>query len=340
MIIIDHDMDALFELAERVTVLQEGRVLVEGTPQEIKGSKVVQDAYLGGGAWSARRMSLLEVAGLNSYYGDSHILFDVSMRVERNEVVALLGRNGAGKSTTLKSLMGVVTPRAGSVMFDGVEIVGRPSHSIALAGMQLVHEDRRIFGSLNVEENIILAGLTASKRWPLDRIYEMFPRLKERRGNRGTDLSGGEQQMLAIARALVRDPKIILLDEPFEGLAPIIVRDLVKACSDLAAAGQTIVLVEQNLAATLTLAKRIYIINNGHVVHEGLAQEIKAQPPRSCSAISACSSHRAAGVFAHLRSPRNHLAPGSFNSDVAEGLKFGVKIPRYDLFGGLSPREE
>jgi branched-chain amino acid transport system ATP-binding protein len=223
-------------------------------------------------------MSLLEVTGLNSYYGDSHILFDVSMRVERNEVVALLGRNGAGKSTTLKSLMGVVTPRAGSVMFDGVEIAGRPSHSIAQAGMQLVHEDRRIFGSLNVEENIVLAGLTASKRWSLDRIYEMFPRLKERRGNRGTDLSGGEQQMLAIARALVRDPKIILLDEPFEGLAPIIVRDLVKACSDLAAAGQTIVLVEQNLAATLTLAKRIYIINNGHVVHEGPAQEIKAQP--------------------------------------------------------------
>ncbi len=223
-------------------------------------------------------MSLLEVTGLNSYYGDSHILFDVALRVERNEVVELLGRNGAGKSTTLKSLMGVVTPRTGSVMFDGVEIAGKKSHSIALAGMQLVHEDRRIFGSLNVEENLVLAGLTASKRCPLDRIWEMFPRLKERRGNRGTDLSGGEQQMLAIARALVRDPKIILLDEPFEGLAPIIVRDLMKACSDLAAAGQTIVLVEQNLAATLTLAQRIYIVNNGHIVHEGPAQEIKAQP--------------------------------------------------------------
>src|SRR6202012_1269357 len=142
-------------------------------------------------AWSARRMSLLDVTGLNSYYGDSHILFDVAMRVERNEVVALLGRNGAGKSTTLKSLMGVVTPRAGSVMFDGVEIAGKPSHSIAQAGTQLVHEDRRIFGSLNVEENLILAGLTASKRWPLDRIYEMFPRLKERRGDRGTKPSRG-----------------------------------------------------------------------------------------------------------------------------------------------------
>ena len=223
-------------------------------------------------------MSLLEVNKLNSYYGDSHILFDISLRVERNEVVALLGRNGAGKSTTLKSLMGVVTPRSGSILFDGVEIAGQKSHAIAQVGLQLVPEERRIFGSLNVEENLVLAGLTASNRWPLDRIYEMFPRLKERRGSRGTDLSGGEQQMLAIARALVRDPKIILLDEPFEGLAPVIVRDLMKACHNLAAAGQTIVLVEQNLAATLALASRVYIINNGHLAHEGLAQELKSDP--------------------------------------------------------------
>jgi branched-chain amino acid transport system ATP-binding protein len=223
-------------------------------------------------------MSLLEVKGLNSYYGDSHILFDVSLRVEQNEVVGLLGRNGAGKSTMLKSLMGVVTPRAGSVKFDGQEIAGRKSHAIALAGMQLVHEDRRIFGSLNVEENLVLAGLTAQNRWPLDRIYDMFPRLKERRGSRGTDLSGGEQQMLAIARALIRDPKLILLDEPFEGLAPVIVRDLMAACRKLVEAGQTIVLVEQNLAATLALAQRAYIINNGHIVHEGPAAEIKANP--------------------------------------------------------------
>jgi len=223
-------------------------------------------------------MSLLDVHGLNSYYGDSHILFDLSLRVERNEVVALLGRNGAGKSTALKSLMGVVTPRAGSIMFDGVETAGKKSHAIAQAGMQLVHEDRRIFGSLNVEENLILAGLTASNRWPLDRIYEMFLRLRERRGSRGTDLSGGEQQMLAIARALIRDPKIILLDEPFEGLAPVIVRDLMKACRELAAAGQTIVLVEQNIAAAVALAQRVYIINNGHIIHESSSEEIKARP--------------------------------------------------------------
>ena len=223
-------------------------------------------------------MSLLEVSGLNSYYGDSHILFDVGMRVEQNEVVALLGRNGAGKSTTLKSLMGVVTPASGSVKLEGIEMAGRKSHAIARAGMQLVHEDRRVFGSLDVEENLVLAGLTADSRWPLDRIYGMFPRLKERRRSRGTDLSGGEQQMLAIARALVRNPRIVLLDEPFEGLAPVIVHDLVKACRELAAAGQTIVLVEQNLAATLALAQRVYVINNGHVVHEGPADELKGRP--------------------------------------------------------------
>ncbi len=223
-------------------------------------------------------MSLLEVTNLNTYYGDSHILFDVARRVERHEVVALLGRNGAGKSTTLKSLMGVIAPRTGAIVFDGADVAGKKSHAVARAGMQLVPEERRIFGSLNVEENLVLAGLTAAGKWPLDRIYEMFPRLKERRLSRGTDLSGGEQQMLAIARALIRDPKLILLDEPFEGLAPVIVRDLVKTCRDLADAGQTIVLVEQNLAATLALANRIYMINNGHIVHEGPADELKRQP--------------------------------------------------------------
>ncbi len=210
-------------------------------------------------------MSLLEVKGLNSYYGDSHILFDVAMRVEKNEVVALLGRNGAGKSTTFKSLMGVVHPKTGSVKLDGVEIAGKKPYNIAQLGIQLVHEERRIFGSLTVEENI-------------DRIYEMFPRLRDRRLGRGTDLSGGEQQMLAIARALVRDPRIILLDEPFEGLAPVIVKDIMRICRELAAAGQTIFLIEQNLAAALALASRAYILSNGHVAHEGTTAELKSQP--------------------------------------------------------------
>jgi branched-chain amino acid transport system ATP-binding protein len=223
-------------------------------------------------------MSLLEADGLNSFYGDSHILFNVSLRVERNEVVALLGRNGAGKSTTLKTLMGVVRPRSGSIRLDGQATQGLPPHGIAARGMQLVPEDRRVFGSLNVEENIVLAGMTAPHAWPIDRIWEMFPRLRERRRSRGTDLSGGEQQMLSIARALVRDPKIVLLDEPFEGLAPVIVRDLVAVCRALADAGQTIVVVEQNIAAAISLAHRVYIINNGHIVEEQTTDALRAQP--------------------------------------------------------------
>ena len=222
--------------------------------------------------------ALLEVEGLNSYYGDSHILFDVSLEVGKNEVVALLGRNGAGKSTTLKSLMGAVTPRSGKIRFDGQEIQTLPTHAIAQLGLQLVPEERRIFGSLNVEENLILAGLTARGRWPIERIWQIFPRLQERRKSRGTDLSGGEQQMLAIARALIRDPKIVLLDEPFEGLAPIIVRDLVTTCRQLAEAGQTIVVVEQNVTAALSFADRVYIINNGHIVESLTSQQVRATP--------------------------------------------------------------
>jgi branched-chain amino acid transport system ATP-binding protein len=223
-------------------------------------------------------MTLLAVSALNSYYDDSHILFDVSLQVERNEVVALLGRNGAGKSTTLKSLMGVVTPRSGSIKLDGRELAGRKSHDIARAGIQLVHEDRRIFGSLNVEENLVLAGISAPQRWPLERVYGMFPRLKERRMSRGTDLSGGEQQMLAIARALIREPKILLLDEPFEGLAPVIVRDLLATCRGLAEAGQTILIVEQNISAAMALADRVYIINNGHIVESRTAEAMQQEP--------------------------------------------------------------
>jgi branched-chain amino acid transport system ATP-binding protein len=222
--------------------------------------------------------ALLEVERINSYYGDSHILFDVSMEVRRNEVVALLGRNGAGKSTTLKSLIGLVRPRSGRVVLEGTRTHGLPPHAIASLGLQLVPEERRIFGSLSVEENLQLARLTAKSSWSLDRVWATFPRLRERRRSRGTDLSGGEQQMLAIARALVREPKLVLLDEPFEGLAPIIVRDLLTTCHALAAAGQTIVLVEQNISAAMNLADRVYVINNGHMVESLTAQEVRDRP--------------------------------------------------------------
>jgi branched-chain amino acid transport system ATP-binding protein len=222
--------------------------------------------------------ALLEVDRINSYYGDSHILFDVSMHVAKNEVVALLGRNGAGKSTTLKTLMGLVRPRAGRIVLDGNVTQGLRPHAIAALGLQLVPEERRIFGSLSVEENLVLAGLSAKSRWPMERVWETFPRLRDRRHSRGTDLSGGEQQMLAIARALLREPKILLLDEPFEGLAPIIVRELLATCRTLAEAGQTIVVVEQNIRAALSLADRVYIINNGHIVDARAAKMHREHP--------------------------------------------------------------
>jgi len=222
--------------------------------------------------------SLLEVDRINSYYGDSHILFDVSLDVNKNEVVALLGRNGAGKTTTLNTLIGFVRPRSGRVVLDGTPTHNLRPHAIAQLGLQLVPEGRRIFSNLSVEENLVLAGLTATSRWPLERVWEIFPRLRERRRSRGTDLSGGEQQMLAIARALVRQPKVLLLDEPFEGLAPIIVRDLLATCRALAEAGQTILIVEQNITAAMTLADRAYILNNGHIVDALSAQSLREHP--------------------------------------------------------------
>ncbi|HEY9460358.1 MAG TPA: ABC transporter ATP-binding protein [Paralcaligenes sp.] len=220
-------------------------------------------------------MSLLEVDKINSYYGDSHILFDVSMHVEENEVVALLGRNGAGKSTTLKSLMGVVQPKSGVIRHNGVEVQHFAPHQLADRGIQLVPEERRVFGQISVHENLQLAAMTAENPLSLDAIYETFPRLAERKRHRGKQLSGGEQQMVAIARAMIRNAGIIMLDEPFEGLAPLIVRDLVQVCRKLADKGHTVIIVEQNVRAALSLAHRCYIINNGHMVFEGTPTELQ-----------------------------------------------------------------
>ena len=222
--------------------------------------------------------SMIEVERINSYYGDSHVLFDLSMAVREREVVALLGRNGAGKSTTLKTLAGVLHPRSGSIRFEGTPIETLACHKIAGLGLQLVPEERRIFGTLTVEENLDLAALSAPQALPLDDIFAIFPRLRERRGSYGRSLSGGEQQMLAIARALIRRPRLILLDEPFEGLAVNIVQNLLEVCRTLVAQGQTIVIVEQNVRAALSLASRTYVLNNGHIVFEGTSEELRAAP--------------------------------------------------------------
>ncbi|MDA8108182.1 MAG: ABC transporter ATP-binding protein [Betaproteobacteria bacterium] len=221
-------------------------------------------------------MSLLEARAVNSYYGDSHVLFDIDFDVEPNEVVALLGRNGAGKTTLLHSIMGVIRPRSGRIAFAGEPIEERDPYEIARRDIQLVPETRRIFSTLSVEENLKIAALTSRRPLELGWIYEVFPRLKERRRSRGGNLSGGEQQMLAVARALIRDPKLLMLDEPFEGLAPVIVRDLSRVIRELVRAGRTIVIVEQNVRAALQFAHRVYVLNNGHMVYHGTPKELLA----------------------------------------------------------------
>ncbi|MGO4390011.1 ABC transporter ATP-binding protein [Variovorax sp. M-6] len=211
--------------------------------------------------------TILEVANLHSHYGKSHVLQGVSMTVGEAEVVTLLGRNGAGKSTTLKSIAGAVTPTRGSVRFQGAGIAGLPPHRIATRGVCLVPEHRGIFKLLSVEENLLL-GQRRDSPWQLDDIYRIFPRLKERRRNGGGQLSGGEQQMLAIGRALMNHPRLLILDEPVEGLAPVIVEEIVAQLKLIKAAGVAILLVEQNLEVCVQLADRHYILEQGVIVHE------------------------------------------------------------------------
>jgi len=225
---------------------------------------------------------LLVLDGVRAGYGKVDVLHDVSLRVDTGEFVCLIGANGAGKSTTLRSISRIIPIHRGRIAFDARDISGARPSDVVRMGIAQVPEGRRMLARQSVVDNLLLGAYTradgAEIQADLERQFARFPRLAERRHQMAGTLSGGEQQMLAIARALIRDPKIILLDEPFEGLAPVIVRDLMRACRELAAAGQTIVLVEQNIAATLALASRVYMLNNGHVVHEGPAAEIKAQP--------------------------------------------------------------
>jgi branched-chain amino acid transport system ATP-binding protein len=219
---------------------------------------------------------LLAVDRLESYYGESHILKSVSLTVAAGETVALLGRNGAGKTTTLKSIVGWVQPRSGSVKFAGEELAGSDMMTIARKGIALVPEERRIFTNLTVAENLRIAQITARRPgWSLERVYERFPRLKERLANKGDEISGGEKQMLAIARALVQDTRVLLLDEPTEGLAPLIVREVEAVIREIKSAGMTILLVEQNLYSALGVADRCYILDQGEVVYAGIPDDLR-----------------------------------------------------------------
>ena len=218
---------------------------------------------------------ILGVDNLHAHYGKSHVLQGISFHVNNGELVTLLGRNGAGKTTTLKSIVGVVPPTQGTVRLFGHELQGMPSHVIARQGVCLVPEHRGIFKLLTVEENLMLAQRKGSP-WQLEDVYRIFPRLKEPRRNGGGQLSGGEQQMLAIGRALMNDPKLLMLDEPVEGLAPVIVEEIVEQLKAIKAAGVAILLVEQNLEVCTQLADRHYIVEQGRIVHAASNAEFLA----------------------------------------------------------------
>jgi branched-chain amino acid transport system ATP-binding protein len=209
---------------------------------------------------------LLAVAGLNAWYGESHVLHGIDFEIGAGEVVTLLGRNGAGKTTTLKSIMGMGVRRTGSIRFNGAEIAALPSNRIARLGIALCPEERGIFASLNVAENLLLPPKVAEGGLPLAAIYELFPNLKERLASQGTKLSGGEQQMLAIGRILRTGARLLMLDEPTEGLAPVIVEQIGHTIGRLKTQGFTILLVEQNFRFAATVADRHYIVENGRVV--------------------------------------------------------------------------
>ncbi|RFB81198.1 ABC transporter ATP-binding protein [Methylovirgula sp. 4M-Z18] len=223
----------------------------------------------------------LMVSGLNAFYGPAHILRDVSFEVGAGEVVAMLGRNGAGKSTTFKALVGLVPQRNGKIIFEDKDISSRPTYEIARAGLGYVPEDRRIFTELTVEENLAIGRQktrTQGANWTPDKLYELFPNLAEMRSRAGGRMSGGEQQMLTIARTLMGNPSLVLLDEPSEGLAPKIVEQMARAILVMKNEGLSVVISEQNLHFARLISDRAYILEKGHIVFGGMIAEIEARP--------------------------------------------------------------
>lgn len=238
---------------------------------DVDGATDVKD-----GVDDATPAAYFSCKNIKSYYGDSYIVQDVSFDMREGEILALLGRNGAGKTSTLRTIARAESPKlqSGEIWLNGVALHNMPAHEAANVGVQLVQEDRCIIQGLTVEENIDLATISGERGWSYERIYELFPRLKERAKQEGTTLSGGEQQMLAIARALARDIKLLLLDEPYEGLAPVVRQDIERALMEVREAGITTILVEQNAVAALRLADSAIILDTGEVVFRGSAKEV------------------------------------------------------------------
>ena len=220
---------------------------------------------------------MLSLRGLNTHYGASHILQGVDLELPKGRIAAVLGRNGVGKTTTVKTIMGLVAPSGGSVTLDGTPITAWAPHRVARAGVAYVPEGRLIFPDLTVVENIRVAERRPAKAWPLERLLELFPSLRERQRNRGSQLSGGEQQMLAIARALASDPIVLLLDEPSQGLAPLVVRELARVIQRLRDAGVTILLIEQNMKLAEVVADELHIMVKGRMVYSAEPEKFRAE---------------------------------------------------------------
>ncbi|MGA3173785.1 MAG: ABC transporter ATP-binding protein [Syntrophorhabdales bacterium] len=218
---------------------------------------------------------MLSVKGIHTYYGLSHILYDVSLEVSKGEIVGLLGRNGAGKSTTMRSIGGLTPPKQGTITFNGEPIGGKRTYLLVRQGIAYVPDDRRVFADLSVDDNLEIT-YRRNDEWPKDRVYDIFPALREIKDRRAGNLSGGEQQMLAIGRSLMTSPALLLLDEPTEGLAPLIVLDLEKQILKLRDAGISILLSEQNIKSAMKLIERAYVIDNGRIRFHGTVSELEA----------------------------------------------------------------
>ena len=276
IVLIEHDMRVVFHLADRIMVLAEGRVLAEGAPAADRRQR-------GGAGGLSRTRGMtgpaLVAEQLHTFYGKSHILHGVGLEVGEGEIVTLLGRNGAGKSTTLRSLVGLTPPRSGAVTVFGRATAGWPPYRIAALGVGYVPEGRRIFANLTVEENL-LVPLERPGPWTIARIHALFPRLAERRASNGRQLSGGEQEMLAIARALILNPRLLILDEPSQGLAPLIVQEVFRVVTAARQEGISILLVEQNVRAAVEIADRAYVLDNGRIVYSGAAAEFAKDEER------------------------------------------------------------
>jgi len=248
-------------------------------------------------------LNALQAEGLDTYYGKSHILHGVSLALGDGQVAALLGRNGAGKTTAMRSLLGLTPARKGTVRILGNECTSWPPYRIAALGVGYVPEGRRVFSNLTVEENLKVPLLRAGP-WNLEAVYRLFPRLQQRRSHRGRQLSGGEQQMLAIGRALVLNPKILLLDEPSQGLAPLIVREVFEVLASLRTQGLSILLIEQNVRAAVRIADFAYVLDDGRIVYQGAAADLAADEERLRTlAGAAAEAWRPTPVAAHAARP-------------------------------------